>query len=80
MCGYHSVRYTGIIHKSQQMLDDFIHQSKILPSTHFSATKTAPAQAVATGVPVTDVLYTKCYILFILLLDILLIILKLNIT
>jgi hypothetical protein len=51
------------------MLDDFIRQPKILPSTHFSATKIASAQAVATGVTVTDVLYTKCYVLFILLLD-----------
>ena len=52
-CGYHSVRYTGVIHKSEQTLDDFLRQLNILPSTHFSATKTAPAQAVATGVTVT---------------------------
>jgi hypothetical protein len=53
------------------MLDDFIRQPKTLPSTHFSATKTAPAQPFATGVTVTDVLHTrtKCYVLFILLLD-----------
>lgn len=46
------------------------------PKFYFSATQTAPAQAIATGVTVSDVLYTKCYVLFILLLDMSLIIHK----
>jgi hypothetical protein len=33
--------------------------------TQFSATKTAPAQTIASGVTVIDVLCTKCYVLFI---------------
>jgi len=58
------------------MLDDLIREPKILPSTQFSAAKTAPAQAVATGVTVADVFYTNRYVNSILQLDMALIILK----